>query len=212
MAQSGDRTRTTRVMTRPSDVRSSGAVTVDAEKTVRVDWAKLPAPTNVYDADFAWAVERHGTVSLFFAKEHISGKRLRTRMEIRFAPEPFVHNLWDDSVRFYQDLKARGLAAFGAAPPTRTPEDLMALESDREHSDWANFSYIAHHGIQASLDFFRLPPAGVARFVTTGGISGLEPNPIVRVHTTIWELMRLFEVCEPIASRARAALPAEVKA
>lgn len=198
---------------RPGDLQGRGAVSVDSSgKTLRIEWEKLKPPTNVYDADFAWAAERHGTVSLFFGKEHMSGKRLRTRMEIRFAPEPFVLNLWDDSVRFYNDLKARRANSLPPAPPTRAPEELMGFESDREHSDWANFAYIAHHGTQASLDFFRLPPAGIARFATTGGTSYLEPDPIVRVHTTVWELLRLLDVCEPIASRVRASLPTEEKA
>lgn len=198
----------------PSDVRSTGAVTIDpTDQSIRVSWSKLSPPTNVYDADFAWAVERHGTVSLFFAKEHISGKSLRSRLEIRFSPEPFVEVFWANTVTFYEALKAREATAVPPAPATRAPQELMALQSDREHSDWANFAYIAHHGTQASLDFFRLPPAGIARFITTGQRSAdLEPSPIVRIHTTIWELSRFLDVCEPIASRLRASLPTEKKA
>jgi hypothetical protein len=184
---------------------AGGAVDI-VDNSIRIDWTRLDPPTNVYDADFAWAAVRHGTVSLFFAKEFLSANRLRSRMELRFGFEAFVGAFWESSADFFAKLKAK------VTPPpevTRSAADLMALESEREHSDWASFAYMAHHGTQASLDFFRLPPAGIARFITGGGTSGLKPDPIVRVHTTVWELYRLLEMCEPIVSQVRGLIPTE---
>ena len=46
------------------DRSSGGALSINhASKTIRVDWSRLSPPTDIYDADFAWAEERHGAVS-----------------------------------------------------------------------------------------------------------------------------------------------------
>ena len=101
-----------------------------------------------------------------------------------------------------------------------TAEALTALRADKEHSDWANFISFAHHGTQASLDFFRLPPAGMARFATGSGAEGLIVDGILRVHTTTGELCTLLAVvrdyCSPCArflgaaTRTRECLTGEV--
>ena len=84
------------------DRSSGGALSINhASKTIRVDWSRLSPPTDIYDADFAWAEERHGAVSVLFAKAHLSGDGLRSRVEVRFAYEPFVNNLWDQSSEFF---------------------------------------------------------------------------------------------------------------
>ncbi|SRR6266545_4445226 len=179
-----------------------------SDKNIHINPSKLSPPVNFYDADLAWAEERHGAVSLFFAKEHLSGKKLRTRVEIRYAYEPFILHFWHNSRDFHKGLREAYPSRF--LPQEGMPRgSLTAMESDREHSDWANFEYICYHGTQASLDFFRLPPAGIARFLTSGGSSGLVVEPILRIHTTAGELCHLLDLCEPIAERVRGILPPE---
>lgn len=183
-------------------------VSLDSDGNIRIDTSRLAPPASVYDADLAWAEERLGAVSLFFAKEHLSGKKLRTRVEVRYAYEPFVFHLWRNAREFHQRLRAF-LSRFPAPAKTRSPASLTASEADREHSDWANFDIFSHNGTQACLDFFRLPPAGVARFASGGGSGGLTIEPILRVHTTTAELCSLLDLCDSIAERVRGTLPSE---
>jgi hypothetical protein len=41
-----------------AELVASDPVTVGPDRTITIDLAKLPAPSNVYDADFAW-IEHH---------------------------------------------------------------------------------------------------------------------------------------------------------
>jgi hypothetical protein len=180
----------------------------DSDGNLRIDATRLAPPSSVYDADLLWAEERHGAVSLFFAKEHLSGKRLRTRVEIRYPYEPFAFHLWENASDFHARL--RGFRSkFPQGGELASPESLTAREADREHSDWANFDILSHHGTLACLDFFRLPPAGLAQFARGGGSAGLVLEPILRIHTTAAELCRLLDLCEPIAGRIEALRPPE---
>ena len=195
--------------TRAGSITKAGVardpISIDQGGSVRIDLEALAAPANVYDADFAWVQERHGAISLFFAKQQVNASALRTRIEIRYAYEPFVDHLWKNSREFHERLK-KYTTRF-QKNETRDALDPAHMNADKEHSDWANFEVIAHSGTQASLDFFRLPTTGIARFVLSKSSSGLVVDPILRVNTTADELCRLLDMCDPIAERVKAFLP-----
>lgn len=132
--------------------------------------------------------------------------RLRTRVELRYPYESFVAHFWENSRQFHERLKAY-LSNHPFEEET-ADLDLLEMEAERDHSEWVNFDYLAHSGSQAALDFFHIPPSGIARFAQGQGTSGLALTPVLRVHTTSFQLCRLLDSCEIIAKEIEAHLPA----
>ncbi len=178
-------------------------ISVGSDGSIQISTAKLAAPQNVYDADYAWVQRRQGAVSLFFGKSSIddSGK-LRTRLELRYPREAFLNHLWKNSRNFHQKLRE----FLGQCPTDRSRDSInpAGMKADRDHSDWVNVDYIAHSGTQACLDFFNLSPPGVARLLNKQGSTSLVLAPVVRVQTTAAELCRLLDSCGVIADEIQA--------
>ena len=168
--------------------------------------SKLPAPSNVYDADFAWIEHRLRAVSLFFGKrDRENTKQLRTCLEIRYPPENLVKNFFGNSREFHEGLKL--FAAKWPLDDERNNFDPSRLKSSREHSEWANFEGMAHAGTEASIDFYQMPPTGIARFAKGQGSSGLKLTPVVRVQMDVFELLRLLDDTVESVERIRDYLP-----
>ena len=178
-----------------------GAIRVAADGSLRIDPTRMLPPQNIYDADYAWVERRLGAVSLFFAKGYPgkSPKKLRTRVELRYPYGPFLNHFWGNSRQFHERLRTYVTAnPFEAEPTTAKPSE---MEADRDHSDWVNFDYLAHTGSEAALDFFHVPPSGIARFAQGQGTSGLTLTPVLRIHTTAYQLCSLLDACAPIAKQ-----------
>jgi hypothetical protein len=193
---------------RPSsaEARAADPITVWADKSIRINGAALETPQQVYDADVAWVKRRLGAVSLFFGKLKLDGPpKLRTRVELRYSPETFVYQFWKNATEFNERV-AKYLEKF---PPNAERDALKpeALEAEKDHSEWANFDYLAHSGHHASLDFFQLPPRGVALFMQDKGTSALKVVPILRVQTTTDELHRLLNAAGEIVAELAPQLP-----
>lgn len=185
-----------------------GAVEVVADG-LKIHWAKLPAPDRIYEADFAWITVRHGAVSLFFGKQDLDTENtLRTRLEVRCPIEKFVNHLWKNSRDFHQAL--RKLPDWPPNPERENlaPEKWKAL---KDHSESANFEYIARFGSEAVLDFYYVPPSGIARLAQGMGGAGLRVDPVVRVQTTQREVLRLLNAAEPVAAELASQLPEELR-
>lgn len=181
-------------------------VSVGLDRSIKIDMAKLPTPQNVYDANYAWIEHRPGAVSLFFAKrDRDNPSDLRSRLELRYPPENLVGHFWRNSRDFHQ--KMGDYAAKWPVDQEREKIDPRSMKTTREHSQWANFEAMAHAGTEAVIDFYLLPPSGIARYARGEGSSGLKILPIVRVETTIFELMRLLDSTEPIVREVEAYLP-----
>ena len=184
-----------------------GAIRVTSDGSLQVNLARVQPPQNVYDADFCWPERRMGTVSLFFAKAFpgVAAQRLRTRVELRYPYGPFVRHFWANSRGFHERLRAY-LAEhpFEIESVNIRPAE---MEAEREHSDWVNFDYLAHTASEAALDFFHVPPAGIAKFAQSHDRSGLTLTPVLRVHTTAAQLCSLLDACEPIAQEIETHFP-----
>jgi hypothetical protein len=171
-----------------------------------VDFSKLSAPTNVYDADLAWIVHRPGAVSLFFAKRSLGEENeLRTRLELRYPPENLVHHFWRNSRDFHGRL--RQFVEKWPKDQAREAVDATKWKAQRDHSEWVNFEAIAHAGTEATLDFYLLPPPVVARFSKGLGSAGLKVSPVVRVHMTSFELLRLLDSAADVVAEIEGYLP-----
>jgi len=200
-----------RIDQRPSGGSLDDPITIEDGKTIRIDYAKLETPGNVYDADYAWITHRAGSTSLFFGKlNHDSPGSLRTRLEVRYPIEAFLRHFWANSRTFHQKLKE--FAADWPIDPERAATDPRGFKAEKEHSEWANFEYVAHSGSEAGIDFFRLPPAGIAQFAKGQGTSGLKCSSVVRVHLTSFELLQLLDQVDAAADAVRGYLPAAVAA
>jgi hypothetical protein len=183
-------------------------VGIGPDRSITIDMAKLPAPQQAYDADYAWIEHRPGDVRLFFAKARRGGRReqLRTCLELRYPPESLVGHFWRNSRDFHSQMKQ-----FASAWPTDqdrnsvTPADMM---SDKDHSEWTNFESMSHAGTEAVIDFYSLPPAGLARFALGAGSAGLTITPVVRVQLSIFELVRLLDSMESVVQEIERYLPA----
>jgi len=190
-----------------SEVRVLDPISLGPDKAIRVDLSLLSAPSNVYDADFAWVEHRVGSaVSIFFGKASRDSKQqLRTRLEVRYPPEGFVSHFWGNTREF--ELSLRDFAAAWPQDKSRNEIDPSTWPAARDHSEWVGFEAMAHSGTEAMLDFYLLPAVGVARFHKSQGSSGLQVIPIVRVQMTIFELIRLFDLAVPIVDEINQYLP-----
>ena len=166
-------------------------VTIGVDKSVNIDLSKLQPPSNVYDADHAWVVHSVARVSIVFGKERFDDpNRLRTRLEIRYPPEEFVRQFWRNSRRFNESLKSFVSKWSSVTPKGDLPPNVQA---DIDHSEWANFDYMAFAGSGGAIDFYQLPAAGIARFAQGHGSAWLVVTPVVRVLLTVFELAYLLE-------------------
>ena len=77
----------------------------------------------------------------------------------------------------------------------RRPE---AASPIKQHSLWANLNVISRAGTAASLDFYHLAPASLHRYTATRDRSRLDISPVLRVNTTVFEVLRLLDSSEPL--------------
>jgi hypothetical protein len=180
-------------------------ITIGLDKTINVDATKLPPPPNVYDADSAWIEHRPGEVSIFFVKRSRDSDTLRTRLEIRYPPENLVGHFWKNSRDFHDGLTAY-VERWSLQQQDPRP-DASRLKAEKEHSEWANFDIMAHAGTEATIDFYQLPPPGIAQFTRGQGSHGLRFVPIVRIHLTIFELLRLMNSMAEVVEVIQGYLP-----
>ena len=181
-----------------------------ADGTVSIDPTKLGAPQNIYDADLAGIEHRVGDVRLFFGKlKRAVPNKLRTRIEIRYPVETFYRHLWKNSRAFHKEI--RGYMQQWPAAEKPDPTRLSEMEADRDHSEWANFDYMAHSGTEAAIDFFHLSPGGLARFAKSASVDDLELEAILRVQLTVGELLALLDRCADVAAEVKSYLPPSVR-
>ena len=180
-----------------------------ADRSISVNLSKLDSPQHEYDADVAWVEHKPGDVRILFGKKNRDNKgSLKTRVEIRYPVEAFVRHFWGNSRDFHGRLR-RFVEKWqiGAVEDAQKPSEMTA---ERDHSEWANFDYMSHSGTEASVDFFHLPPSGLARFVRNQeDTSGLEIAAVLRVHLTVHDLLRLLDNCQAVAADIEAYVPTE---
>lgn len=172
-------------------------VSVGLDKSIVIDMSRLATPSNVYDADVAWIEHRPGDLRLFFGKlQRDSPGTLRSRLEVRFPPESLVGHFWRNSRDFHKRVD-EFISKFGIVtePIVAAPE---AMKAEKEHSVWANFEAMAHAGTEAAIDFYALPPSGLALHTAGRGSHGLQLAPIARIQMTVFELSRLLASMEPV--------------
>ena len=173
------------------DAASGDPITIGPSNSINIDLNKLRPPDRIYDADQAWVKHSPTRVSLLFGKRGIDQpSRFRTRLEIRYPPEDVVRHLWKNSRRFHNNLKE-----FVNRWPSYPVDAFLETDShaDQDHSEWANFDYMAFVGSGGAIDFYHLPPSGIARFAQGQGSSWLSVVPVVRVMLTAFELTRFLD-------------------
>jgi hypothetical protein len=181
-------------------------ISIGLDKSIRIDMSKLPAPLIVYDADVAWIEHLTGRVSLLFGKlSRNDQNRLRTRLEIRYPPEDFLRAFWGNSRDFHGRLGVS--CKMWPSDPARDNLNPEAFPSDKDHSEWVNFDAMCHAGTEASIDFFILPAAAVARFAQGKGSADLKLAPVVRVNLSAFELLRLLDQTRTVAETVESYLP-----
>lgn len=184
-------------------------VNVGLGRSIKIDMAKLLAPTMVYDADCAWIEHRPGSASLFFAKKSRDEKEtLRTRLEVRYPVENLVGHFWRNSREFHQKLKA--FVDQWPADAARRDVEPSSMKASKEHSEWANFEAIAHAGTEAVIDFYSLAAPGIARFAQGQGSEALVLTPVVRIMTTAFELSRLLDQTAAVIKEIESYFPARM--
>jgi hypothetical protein len=184
-----------------------GAVEVVADG-IKVHWAKLRIPDKIYEADFAWITLRYGAVSIFFGKEDLdSPDTLRTRLEIRYPAEKFLNQFWKNSREFHERLRQHDNWSAGeGGRDGLVPQRMKAL---KDHSESANFDFMARSGTEAVADFYYVSPTGVARLAQGMGAGGIRIDPVVRVQLVASELVRLLDAAQPVATQLTSQLPKE---
>jgi hypothetical protein len=177
-----------------------------ARREIVIDMTKLASPPNAYDADVAWVEHSPGQpVVFYFGKLDRQGRGLKSRLALRYPPENFVTHFWKNSRAFHDGL--REYVARWPSDAKRLALHPEEMDAQRDHSEWVNFDYMAHSGTEAGIDFFHIPPAGVARYAKNQGTAGLELLPRIRVQLTVQELLNLLEACAPIAEEVKEYMP-----
>ena len=196
---------------RSASGRKVGALSVDVSRQlVTIDMSKLPLQQNIYDADLAWIEHRPGDVRVLFGKlKRPNLDALRTRVEIRYPVEAFYKHLWENSRDLHKSLRSYAEQWPQDEEHGRLRPDEM--EAEKEHSEWANFDYIAHSGTEAVIDFFRLSPGGMARFMQTESATDLELVAALRVQLAVGALLKLLDRCDEVASEVESYLPAKLR-
>jgi hypothetical protein len=104
-------------------------------------------------------------------------------------PEDFLRSL-SISRAFYRVIREQagkwGAEALNVTAPP------IGVRAEKSHSEWANFVYIAFAGTGASIDLYQMSIAGVARYAKKRDISGLSLSPVLRIHLSLFELVRLL--------------------
>ena len=185
-------------------------VSVGLGRSIKIDMAKLVAPTLVYDADCAWIEHRPGIASLFFAKKSRDAEQsLRTRLEVRYPIENLVGHFWRNSREFHQKLHE--FVDQWPVDAARRDVDASSMKAVKEHSEWANFEAMAHAGTEAVIDFYSLAAPGLARFAQGQGSEGLVLLPVVRIMTTTFELTHLLDQTAAVVKAIESYFPAKMK-
>ena len=204
--KAGKRSSALRRADRGAAGRASPLVLDAAQRTISINTSRLQAPQNIYDADLAGIEHRVGDVRLFFGKlKWAVPDKLRTRIEVRYPVETFYKHFWNNSREFHEEIRAY-MQQWPSAEERKRPR-LSEMEADKDHSEWANFDYMAHSGTEGAIDFFHLPPGGLARFAKTGSVDDLELEAILRVQLTVGELLALLDCCTAIAAEVESYLP-----
>ncbi len=199
----------TRISPGQASVSLDDPISIDSDRSIRVDLSRLPAPTNVYDADAAWVEFARGSASLFFAKQNRDEPtKLRSRLEIRYPVEAMARHFFQNSRQFH--VKLREFAATWPTTGVNDRIDAAKLPAEKQHSEWANFESVAHAGSEAGIDFYRLPPSGIAQFAKGQGTSGLRCTSVARVQLTAFELLGLLDQVETLMIDIRGKLPPDV--
>lgn len=192
------------------DSAGSDPITVGPDKTINVNFSKLTAPQNVYDADIAWVARRGADVSLFFGKRNFDQqpKALRSRLQVRYPVECFLSHFWENSREFHERLR-ESVKRWPAELSQLPDEQPWTFQSERDHSEWVTFDAIAISGSAAMMDFYLMPAIGVARFSTGQGSAGLTVVPIVRVQLNIFELLHLLDTASSMIAEIEKLVPAK---
>jgi hypothetical protein len=172
-----------------------------AVDSVEVDVSKLPPPSSEYDADFSWAEDMRGTVSLFFAKlNRDSEGRLASRIELRLGGEDAVRFVMS-AKDFYEKLHERSSSwgKLSAEPSSYSP----ALPADRSHSQWASYLYVAYSGTRAVIDAYEMSVPGLARYIQTKDANALDLRPVVRIQMSVFEIKRMMLELEGLIPKVR---------
>ncbi len=176
-------------------------ITIGVDGSIQVDASKLDPPPNSYDADYAWiASSRPGLVSIFFDKLLALGGKLRTRFVVQFADDSFFDHFWGNSREFHKAMRTYvDRSAMEDSGRGDRIKELATMQAEKEFSVWANFDVMSHTGNQALVDFYFMPPFGLARFARGLGSDGLTLTGVVRVNLLTAELCNLLEDAAPVA-------------
>lgn len=184
-----------------------GVVSIDSDKSIRLNVGSLPSPENVYDADAWWVDRQAGHVALYFAQFSGSDqKKLRTRLKIKYPNEALVHHLWEHSRTYYEDLKPL-MATFPVDPLKVPVVDISKLTAEKEHSNWANFEAMSRTASQAAIDFYHVAPPAAVKFLNSGDVNDIVPAPVVRILMGLYQQFEMLQKIETMISDVRAMMP-----
>ena len=186
-------------------VREIGALKVNEDRSIAIDLARLESPVATYDADVAEIQHLPGRVSVAFAKYEFGGvDKVRSRLEIRIAPEDFPRCMSQDAG--FRERMKKYIATWPEHARGRMPPAGVA-PSQKSHSDWASFTYMAHSGSYAAIDFYQISAAGIARMMQGQGFHDFKLTPVVRVHLSVFELDGLLDQALSVIQEIRKYVP-----
>lgn len=189
---------------RPTTILRSGLALPDYLKpqgnSFVIDIGKLPLPDESYVANVGWAERSGTTVSIFVGnRDRNDPKKLKTRVELRFAQEAFL-NFWSNSKEFFDRMKLlieRVPSVISAVPG----DDPSQLNAEKDHVASSSIGIMTHSGTQAEIDFFDLPATDIFLSMRHQDPRRLEIHPILRVYTTTGVLWSILSNAEEIAQQ-----------
>lgn len=162
--------------------------------SLAVDFDRAPIPSDTYVADFCEVFRSEGDVVIVFGKiDFPSGKVLRNKIELYFAYQPFVYQLWRSTRRMHETL-AKTLEEKGAKAKDSS---VLSSETDKVKTMMTNNALIVQAGGQCALDFFLISAKDL--WIKTRKGEALNMDALVRVFVSEQVLLEFLNRCNSIA-------------
>jgi hypothetical protein len=157
-----------------------------------LDYEKAQVPSRAYFADYVDVIEGRADITLVFGRLKPGTSRLRSQVEISFARESMVTQVWQS---------ARELHAVLQKGKKQELPPIEGLEpSELVHTSRANNVFMAVMGEEAILDFYYIAPSDI-HFVKLGRRDNVNLEPVIRVSAPSPLVLEFLDKCGEVVAK-----------
>jgi hypothetical protein len=164
---------------------------------VSLDYEKADVPSRAYFADYVEVLEGRADITLIFGRLMPGSRKLRTQVEISFARDTFITQLWNGSRDMHESMKKN--AKLKLAPL----EDVGY--SDSVHTSRANNVFIVAAGEESIMDFYYIAPNEL-HFFRIGRRNQVNLEPVIRISLPTPLVLEFLNKCDALEAKMPEAL------